>query len=236
MWERNDKVLGVIGGMGPLATQLFYRQVIDRTVAWRDQDHIDMILLNHATMPDRTAAILSGKTEELFALLLTDAKKLEALGAVAIAIPCNTSHYFVPRLQEQLSIPIIHMIREAAKEVASRGKAERVGILATDGTIQSGMYQKACREAGLTPVVPTGEKQALVMKIIYDGVKNGGTIDYNDFIAVEGDLAAQGCQAAILACTELSCFKEMYHLPNYYVDAMEVLAVRSIEACGKRVK
>ena len=85
-------------------------------------------------------------------------------------------------------------------------------------------------------MVPTPEKQALVMKIIYDGVKNGGKIDYNDFIAVEGDLAAQGCQAAILACTELSCFKEMYRLPDFYVDAMEVLAARAIEACGKKVK
>ena len=237
MWEEEGKILGVIGGMGPLATQLFYRQVIDQTEAGSDQEHINMILLNHATMPDRTQAILSGQVEELYEKLLFDARTLEGMGAAAIAIPCNTSHYYVDRMQEELSIPILHMIREAAAEVANNPKKiQRVGILATTGTIQSGMYQEACRKAGLSPFVPSPAGQELVMKIIYDGVKNGGEIDYNDFISIEGELAAGGCQGALLACTELSCFKEMYRLPDYYVDAMEVLAKRAVAACGKRVK
>ena len=235
MWGTEEKVLGVIGGMGPLATQLFYRQIVERTDASCDQEHLNMIILNHAAMPDRTAAILSGDTEPLFRLLLTDAQKLEEMGAAAIAIPCNTSHYFADRMQCRLSIPIIHMIREAASAAAARG-VQKVGILATDGTVRSGLYQDACRAAGLVPAVPSPDKQKLVMKIIYDGVKGGNPVDYNDFIAVEGDLAAQGCQTAILACTELSCFKERYHLPEFYLDAMEVLALRSIEYCGKTVK
>lgn len=237
MWEKDHKILGVIGGMGPLATQLFYRQVIELTDAACDQDHVDMILFNHASMPDRTDAILSGNTEPLFLKLEEDAKKLEAYGASAIAIPCNTSHFFADRLQASVSIPIIHMIREAADYVAKREKkVERVGILATDGTMKSGLYQDACLAAGVEPYVPSEKAQALVMKIIYEGIKGGNEIDYNDFIAIEGDLAANGCQAAIMACTELSCFKERYHLPNYFIDAMEVLAIRSIEACGKRVR
>ena len=237
MWEKDNKILGVLGGMGPLATQLFYRQVIERTEASRDQDHVDMILFNHASMPDRTEAILAGKTEVLFAALAEDAKRLERYGAAAIAIPCNTSHYFADRLQREVSIPIINMIREAAKAVAESGKpVDCVGILATDGTIESGLYQKACEAYGLKPVVPTEKTQALVMKIIYEGIKAGKPVDYNDFIRIEGELSANGCQAAILACTELSCFKETYRLPDYYIDAMEVLAERSIEACGKRVK
>jgi aspartate racemase len=232
MWQ--TKTLGIIGGMGPLATQYFYKKIIELTDASCDQEHLDLIILNHASMPDRTDLILSGRTDELYEALLYDAKKLESLSVEAIAIPCNTSHLLVDRLQEELSIPIINMIKEAVKDLNK--EIECVGILATDGTIKSGLYQKSCLEAGIKPYVPSPEKQELVMKIIYEGIKAGNEIDYNDVIKIEGELSANGCQAAIIACTELSCFKDMYKLPDYYIDAMEVLAKRSIEACGKGVK
>ncbi len=237
MWEKDHKILGVLGGMGPLATQLFYKQVIEHTEASCDQEHVDMILFNHATMPDRTAAILSGKTDELFAAHVADAKSLERLGVVAIAIPCNTSHYFADRMQQEISIPIINMVRETARSLANRETpVDCVGILATDGTINTGLYQKAFEDIGIKPVILSKNRQALVMKIIYEGVKAGNPIDYNDFIAIEEELSEKGCQAAVMACTELSCFKEMYRLSDYYIDAMEVLAERSIEACGKQLK
>jgi aspartate racemase len=237
MWNKDHKILGVLGGMGPLATQLFYKKIIETTDATCDQDHIDMIILNHASMPDRTQAILSSKTEILYQSLLEDCKRLEVNGVSAIAIPCNTSHVFVEKLQEELSVTIINMIHETIKAIKEGPKAIKcVGILATDGTLQSELYQNACLKAGIKPVVPSVETQKLVMKIIYEGIKNGGEIDYNDFITIEGELSANGCQAAIMACTELSCFKELYHLPNYYIDSMEVLVRRSIETCGKKVK
>lgn len=237
MWDKNDKILGVLGGMGPLATQLFYRQLIEKTLASRDQDHLDMIILNHATMPDRTEAILSGKSEGLYQELLRDVRWLADKGAAAIAIPCNTSHFFVDSLQKEIPVPIIHMIREAVRSLSDETHSiNTAGILATDGTLQSGLYQDECEKAGIRPVIPSPETQKLVMRIIYEGIKGGGTIDENDFLAVERELLGRGCQAAILACTELSVFKELYHLPGYYIDAMEVLAERSIEACGKTVK
>ena len=117
MWGQEDKVLGVLGGMGPLATQLFYRMLIDMTDASCDQDHLDMIILNHATMPDRTEMIRTGRTEELYQALLKDVKKLEEYGATAIAIPCNTSHLVADRLQAEIKIPIIHMIRETVQAI-----------------------------------------------------------------------------------------------------------------------
>lgn len=237
MWENRDKILGVLGGMGPLATQLFYRQLIERTQASKDQDHLNMIILNHATMPDRTAAILSGDGEELYQKMLTDVLWLADKGVAAIAIPCNTSHYFIDALQKETLVPIIHMIRETINSLSDESKSiSTVGILATDGTIQNGLYQNECEKAGITPVIPSPEAQKLVMKIIYDGVKGGGIIDENDFLTIERELIGRGCQAAILACTELSVFKETHHLPGYYIDAMEVLAEKSIQACGKTVK
>lgn len=237
MWDKSSKVLGVLGGMGPLATQLFYKKIIEKTEAKRDQEHLDMIILNHASMPDRTEAILGGFGEDLYKALLEDARRLVDNGAAVIAIPCNTSHLFVHRLQKEIPVPIINMIQETVLSLAKRSDdIKDVGILATDGTLQSGLYQNACINAGIRPVVPSAEIQKLVMKIIYNGIKNGGEIDYNDFIAIEDELSANGCQAAIMACTELSCFKEIYGLPRYYIDAMEVLVERSIVACGKEVK
>ena len=237
--ENNDKkVLGILGGMGPLATQLFYRMIIEKTDANCDQEHLNMIILNHATMPDRTKEILSGRTEELFELLLKDAKMLEDNGAGVIAIPCNTSHVLIGRLQENVGIPIINMVEETVNHIRETHEGEdlKIAVLATDGTINMGLYQKALERAGITPVVPQPESQKLVMKIIYDGVKNGGPIDFSDFLAIQKDIFDQGCQAAILACTELSCFKEMYNLPQFYIDAMGMLTEKSILACGGKIK
>lgn len=234
MKQENEKLLGVIGGMGPLATQLFYKMVIEKTEAYRDQDHLNMIIFSHASMPDRTAAILKNDTAELYGKLLDDARSLEKLGADFIAIPCNTSHFFVDRIQKEISVPIINMITETVETIHEKGT--RVGILATDGTVKTELYQNACRETGLVPVVPSEECQKLVMKIIYDGIKDGGEINLEDFEEIEMELKAQGCTCAIMACTELSCFKERYQLNDYYLDAMEVLAEKSLLYCGKQIK
>lgn len=237
MWGKEDKILGIVGGMGPLATQLFYRMLIGMTDAKKDQDHLDMIILNYASMPDRTEAIKTGNIEILFAELLKDVKKLEGDGVSAIAIPCNTSHMVIDRLQAEVSIPIINMIRETVRHIKKdRPGITKVGILATDGTITGGLYQKACEDEGLQPFTPGEAGQGLVMKIIYQGIKGGNPVDYNDLIKIQGDLAAEGCEAAIMGCTELSCVKEMYGLPSYYVDAMEVMAARAIILCGRNLK
>ena len=236
-FSQETKILGVIGGMGPMATQLFFRKIVERTKANRDQEHLNVLIWNHATMPDSTEAILAENTKELLTLLIDDAKCLQENGAAAIAIPCNTSHFFADRIQEQLEIPIVNMIRETAKELRKRhGQLRKVGILATDGTIGMQMYQKALSEQGIEPFIPCRENQKLVMKIIYGGVKAGGEINYDDFLSIENELKEAGCQAAIMACTELSCFKDEYRLPSYYVDAMDVLCDRSIEICGKETK
>jgi aspartate racemase len=234
MKENNEKLLGVMGGMGPLATQLFYRMIIDKNDAHCDQDHLNMIIFNHASMPDRTKAILKNETEDLYAKLLADAKLLEELGVDYIAIPCNTSHYFVDRIQEKIGVPIINMIIETIGEIDK--EVTKVGILATDGTIKTGLYQKACKKAGFIPVIPSEECQKLIMKIIYDGVKDGGKIEISDFETIDKQLKDEGCNCAIMACTELSCFKEAYHIGDYYMDAMNILAKKSLEYCGKKLK
>ena len=228
---KQEARLGILGGMGPQATQVFYQFVLDRTDAARDQDHLPAVILSDTGIPDRTAAILSGDTEGLYRRLLGDAKLLEGCGCTALAIPCNTSHYFADRLQGELRVPIIHMLRETAAALAAQGK-KRPGILATDGTIQTGLYQRECAAVGLEAVAPGPETQKLVMSIIYDEIKQGETGSRDKFAQIDRAVRKAGCDCAILACTELSVFATYHPLPSVYVDAMMVLAERAVEQCG----
>ena len=167
--------------------------------------------------------------------LLEDAKLLERAGCTCIAVPCNTSHFFLDRVQEQIGIPILHMIRETARLLASQG-LKRPGILATDGTIQTGLYQKEFSAVGIQAVAPSPAAQKLAMSLIYDDVKAGRDGDPQKFAAVHEDLLAQGCDCGVLACTELSVFADKHHLPPFYTDAMAVLAERAVEACHKPLR
>ena len=232
----NDR-LGVIGGMGPQATNTFYQYIIDRTDARTDQEHLSVLIFSDCAMPDRTAAILGtqAQKDEVYERLRSDARMLERAGCTAIAVPCNTSHYFLDRVQEQISIPIVHMIRETARLLVSQGK-KRPGILATDGTIRTGLYQREFAAFGIYAAAPRPAAQKQVMSLIYDDIKAGKAGDPEKFAAFTKDLVEQGCDCAVLACTELSVFANQHHLSPFYVDAMAVLAQRSIELCHKPLR
>ena len=224
MKECKEGILGVLGGMGPQATNTFYQRIIDRTQAEKDQEHLQVLIWSDAKIPDRTAGILAGPeaAEQVYQALL-------------LAIPCNTSHYFADRLQAQLKIPLIHMIRETVAAIQAMGK-KTVGILATDGTVRTGIYQKELTAAGLTPVTLPEELQGVVMSIIYDEIKRGETGSREKFGEVDAWLRQAGCDCAILGCTELSVYRNLHSLPPYYIDAMEVLAQQAILRCGKQLR
>lgn len=225
--------IGIIGGMGPMASQLFYKMVTEHTAAERDQDHIDLILLSDASMPDRTAAILSGQYEGPYEQLLSDARLLEQCGCTAIAITCNTAHFFADMIADKIGIPILHMIRETAAALAGRCPGGVVGVMATDGTVQTGLYQKALTERSLTPWTPPAEIQKEVMHQIYDRVKKGLPCDQESWTRIEAAYRQAGCAAVVLACTELSVIKADEGLGDWYVDPMETLARKVIETAGK---
>lgn len=233
--EPREPKLGVLGGMGPQATQVFYQYVLDRTEASCDQEHLPALILSDTGVPDRTASILTGNTEPMYQRLLADARLLEECGCTVIAIPCNTSHYFVDRIQQEIGIPILHMIRETARLLVSQGR-KRPGILATDGTIQTGLYQREFAALGLEPVAPGPEAQRQIMSLIYDDIKAGKLGDPEKFAAAHQDLIAQGCDCAILACTELSVFATQHPLSTFFIDAMAVLAERAVQACHKPLR
>ena len=230
-----EGILGVLGGMGPQATNTFYQRIIDRTQAESDQEHLQVLIWSDAKIPDRTAGILGGDGEAVYAALLSGAKLLEGAGCTLLAIPCNTSHYFADRLQGELGIPIVHMIRETVSAIAGAGH-RTVGILATDGTIRTGIYQKELEAAGLTAVTPPEDLQRVVMSIIYDEIKRGETGSREKFGEIDAFLRKAGCDCAILGCTELSVYRVLHSLPPYYIDAMEILAEQSILRCGKELR
>ena len=127
------------------------------------------------------------------------------------------------------------MVRETAARVAKHG-GRKVGILATDGTVKTGIYQREFSAWGLMPVLPSEPRQREVMALIYDDIKSGLPGSPARFEDIHGELLDAGCDCAILACTELSCFAEEQRLPSFYVDAMDVLVEQSILACGGKLK
>lgn len=227
------KKLGVIGGMGPEATSFFYARVIARTKAECDQEHIDMVILSHATMPDRTQAILSGAKDEFLTAIKKDTSALEMLGVSNIAIPCNTSHYFLNEIQASTKVPVINMIEESVRAViAEYPKTKKIGIMGTDGTIKSGIYDRVCQKYGVVSAIPPEKIQKNVMSLIYDDIKTGKTGDTKKFDQAYNSLMKQECDAIILACTELSVFKEYNRVPENCIDAMDILVKESILRSG----
>ncbi|NIK79836.1 aspartate racemase [Paenibacillus castaneae] len=229
------KSLGVIGGMGPKATSVFFDKVIEHTVADRDQDHIDMIILNHATLPDRTEVILANQGELFLNAVAKDLQLLEAAGVSNIAIPCNTSHYFHAAMQRMTSINIINMVDETLKEIYSlHGEHCKIGILATNGTVSSGVYRSGCEKYGMQLHEPNDSIQEHVMDIIYNKVKRNLPVESGEFEGIINELLVNyNCNCVIIACTELSCIPIRNEISKYCVDAMAVLVQKSIELSGK---
>jgi aspartate racemase len=229
-------MLGIIGGMGPKASLLFYQMITEKTGASTDQGNLDLILVSRASMPDRTDAILSGekeKIERVKAILLKDAALLEDAGCRAIAVTCNTAHYFVDMIEDQVKIPFIHMIRETGKRLEDEVPGGKVAILATDGTVKTGLYQKELEARGLEAYVPTEAIQKLVMATIYDLIKAGKPSDAHIWKEIEDEIKEASCDAAILACTELSIVKNELDLGEFYFDPMNIMAEACLSYCRK---
>ena len=139
---QQEPVLGIIGGLGPMATADFLELTVKMTQAERDQDHLEAILFEHPSIPDRTAHILDARNHSPLPALAGCAKKLESLGCSAIAIPCITSHCFFGELQKAVSIPLLNIVRETARHLKENG-VSAAGVMATTGTVRTGLFQEA---------------------------------------------------------------------------------------------
>lgn len=228
------KTLGIIGGVGPLATMFIGEMIVRRTAAKTDQEHVNMIITNNTMIPDRTAFILGESEENPVPVILSDAKKLETVGAEVLAIPCNTAHSFYDEIQQETALPVINMIEETAKYAKNKG-AQRVGILGTTGTISTGIYQDACIRLGMEAIVPDEETQSLVMSLIYEDIKAGKPANLEKWQTIRRAMDEANCDEIILGCTELSIVRQELQLTDC-LDSLLVLAETAIEKCGYQVK
>jgi aspartate racemase len=227
--------LGVIGGLGPMATAYYLELVIRMTDAKRDQDHPELVIANIPSIPDRTAFILGKSQDDPLAPMVEVGNQLKNMGATVVATPCITAHYFHEALQDGIGLPLIHAIRSTAVLLRDAG-VRRVGLMATDGTVQSGIFRSQIEEFGMELVLPSAEGQRGVMTLIYDQVKAGLKPDLELFNSIRDELRHNGAQAVVLGCTELSLLKRDYDLGGGVLDVLDVLAKESVLACGKPVR
>ena len=227
--------LGIIGGLGPMASAQFLELLTDKTDAATDQEHIEVFLYSRPQTPDRTAFLLGHSQESPYPVLLDSGRKLEAMGCGVLVMSCMTAYSFYPQLKSDLHARLINPITESAAVLRRRGM-QKVGIMATSGTLQVGTFQQALTDCGITPIVPDAANQAEVMSIIYDDVKSGKPADMERFHSVAHSMRAQGAECVILGCTELSVIRQTQKIGAGFLDAMVVLAECAIEACGYRVK
>lgn len=230
--DKNGKILGVLGGLGPMATAYFYKSLIEHTKARCDQDHIDVIISGRASTPDRTKFILTGEGQNPVEYMIFDAKKLQEAGADLIAIPCNTASHFYDEVAKAVDIPVLNIVSETVS-FAKRKGTRKVGVMATTGTLESGLYKEILPLEGIDYVLPSPDGQKIIMSLIYDYVKNGKKADKDLFCKVARELFDCGCDRIILGCTELSVLKEEFSLDEKYIDSTEALVFSSIKACGK---
>ena len=227
------KTIGILGGMGPLATADMYRKVVENTKADSDNDHIRVYIDSNCAIPDRTAAILSGGADPV-PEMLSALRNLEKCGADCVIMPCNTAHHFLPRLQAETNIPILDMTEITAVCCVERFPGKRACLLSTTGTVAAKIYDEALEKAGVDYMVPNEAESAELMRLIYDVVKASKPIlpeahAWNDLLH---SLRERGADYFILACTELPILSGILALPGPFLDPTDELARAAIRFCG----
>ncbi|RMQ50869.1 Aspartate racemase [Pseudomonas cichorii] len=231
--------LGIVGGVGPAATVDFMSKVVAHTPAGKDQEHIKMVVEQNPQIPDRTASLLRNETDPTMALYAT-CKRLESAGANAIAIPCNTAHAFVERIQPHLRVPIVNMLSETVEWIVQRyGSGKSVSLLATSGTVQSQVYHEAARRAGLQLITPGFDYQNMVMEAIYGerGIKAGFTegLCREQLLLTAEHLCELGADVLILGCTELPlvlAHSEVFRINRHHVSLVDPTAILAMKCVG----
>jgi len=225
-----EKIIGILGGMGPEATiDLFYK-IIKFTPAEKDQDHLRIIIDNNPKIPDRTAAIL-GKGEDPLPALRESAQNLEKAGADFIIIPCNTAHYFLPSIQESVKIPVLNMIEETAKETRRKiPPIKKVGLLASVGVYETKIYYQHFKKFDIKVISPEEKDKEKVMEVIY-AIKAGNLSKEvkKKILQIAQKLIDKGVEAIITGCTEIPLILKEGDVSVPIIDPTQVLAKIAIQ-------
>lgn len=226
-------VVGILGGMGPLATADFYAKLIAATPATRDQEHIPVVMWADPTVPDRSAGLDGGPDPTPW--LVRGGRNLAAMGATFIAMPCNSAHAYLPRLQPAVPIPFLHMMGETAAAVAmGYGNVERVGLLATVGTVRAGLYAAAFAAHNVAVIAPDEARQAHVTAAIAR-VKAGDTGPEATALvaAAAAWLVDAGAAVLLTGCTELPLIFRDGDAVVPVLDPTHALAEATVRRAGR---
>ncbi len=226
------KFFTVLGGMGTLATESYVRLLDQRTPIHRDQDYLDYVVVNHASIPDRTTWILDHSKPNYNLDLIEDIKQQSLLKPAFFVLICNTAHYAFDQLQAATTIPILNMLEETVKEIKRvKPDAKKVGLLATRGTIEANLYDDYIKAAGYEEVKPTAEIVDMTEDLIYHDIKEQGHSDGQKFHElVRKMVKEEGADVVILGCTELSYAQEMNPEAVFpVVDSQSTIVDRSLE-------
>ena len=222
------KTIGIIGGMGPEATLDLFYKIIKNTPAKKDQEHIHLIIDNYPQIPDRTQFIL-GKGENPLPYLLKSAKLLENAGADAICMPCNTAHFFVEDIRKNINVPFISIVESVLKDIKKNYiDVERIGLLATEGTIAGKVYHRIFEKEGYTIVVPEESIQKKIMDVIYS-VKAGKIKEKVKLMQECIDKISNKADILVAACTEIPILIPHIESKVPIIDATLSLAKSVVE-------
>ncbi|MGE5627367.1 MAG: aspartate/glutamate racemase family protein [Solirubrobacterales bacterium] len=232
--DLRKKTIGILGGMGPLATEDLFHKIVTLTDAKSDNDHIHIIIDSYTDIPDRTSFIL-GHGEDPTQYLIEAALKLELMGADVIIMPCNTAHYFYDEIVKYLRIPFINMIEEVAKKIKKISPdIIKVGLLATEGTCQAGVYDKELKKYGIEVVKLNEEYQNKISNLIY-GIKAGQIrFSIDDINSIISFFESEKVDTVILGCTELPVAFQMMNIKGNFIDPTKILAQSAIESVGRK--
>ncbi len=224
----------MIGGLGPAATVDFMARVLAATDARTDQEHANLVVLQHSSVPDRTAFITGASPHDPTEDLVADARRLEALGVTAIVMPCNTATAFVDAMRAAVQVPIVDIVDVAVEDAAQRGW-KRICVLATDGTRTARTYDRAADAHGVDVSYPSREAQGTLNALIYDFVKAGVAAPEGMLERVIEECLVDGADGVVLGCTELSvAAAQLTH--GRVLDALDSLARRTVVAAGAAVR
>jgi len=228
------KTIGILGGMGPLATADLYKKIVTLTDAQKDQEHIPTIIISNPHIPDRTAAI-RGEGVSPLREMMRSSTLLENAGADFIVIACNAAHHYYDELNRRTRVPVLNMIEIAANAVRKLN-VKKVALLATDGTIESGIYSKYFNPLGIEIINP-GKYRSVIMDLIYNDIKFGKEKTEAQVIRdVTDSLKGQGAELFVLGCTELPIAFERHNIRENIIDPTTELAKRAILCAGGRIK
>jgi aspartate racemase len=231
-----EKVIGILGGLGPEATLRLFQVILEKTPASSDQDHLRLIIDNNPKIPERLPAIL-GSGPDPVPMMVSSGQALTRAGAEFIIIPCVSAHYFLPELRREIALPILSMLDEAALQIAASQPAiKTIGLLAAEGTMKVGLFQKRLSAAGIQTIIPDGKDRENAQKYIFEIKDTKSRHDRKEisqkFVEIGERMIARGAEAILIGCTEISIVVDPESFAVRGFDALTILARAAIREGG----